>query len=58
LPRDLLPEDWQGDAARALAGRIYERLIARSERFLDRCGQTEKGPLPPPAAAFYSRFSG
>jgi len=58
LPRDLLPEDWQGDAARALAGRIYERLIAPSERFLDRCGQTEKGPLPPPAAAFYSRFSG
>ena len=27
LPRDLLPADWQGDAARALAARIYAQVV-------------------------------
>jgi phenylacetic acid degradation operon negative regulatory protein len=57
LPADLLPTDWQGDAARALAARIYALVADPSERLLDRAAQNEEGPLPPPVAAFHSRFS-
>lgn len=57
LPADLLPADWQGDAARALAARIYALVAGPSERFLDRAAQNEDGPLPPPVAAFHSRLS-
>ena len=56
LPADLLPPDWQGNAARALAGRIYARVVGPSERFLDRHGKTEVGALPPPEPAFHRRF--
>jgi phenylacetic acid degradation operon negative regulatory protein len=57
LPADLLPLDWQGNAARALAGRIYARVVGPSERFLDRHGKTEDGALPPPEPSFSGRFS-
>ena len=57
LPADLLPPDWQGDTARALAARIYEVVVAPSELFLDRTGQNEAGPLPPPGPGFHSRFA-
>jgi phenylacetic acid degradation operon negative regulatory protein len=56
LPPDLLPPDWQGEAARALAARIYALVAAPSERLLDRVAQNEDGALPPPATAFHSRF--
>lgn len=56
LPSDLLPPDWQGNAARVLAARIYALVAGPSERFLDRAAQNEDGPLPPPAASFHKRF--
>ena len=56
LPRDLLPADWSGDAARALAGRIYGQVVTPSERFLDAQVKTEEGGLPPPDGAFHQRF--
>jgi phenylacetic acid degradation operon negative regulatory protein len=56
LPAGLLPPDWQGDAARALAARIYAGVVGPSERFLDRCGQNEAGALPPPGPGFHRRF--
>jgi phenylacetic acid degradation operon negative regulatory protein len=57
LPADLLPADWQGDAARALAARVYAQVVGPSERFLDRKAQSEDGRLPAPSPAFHSRFS-
>ena len=56
LPSHLLPPDWQGDAARALAGRIYARVVPPSEQFLNRHGKTEEGALPPPEPSFYLRL--
>ena len=56
LPADLLPMDWSGEAARALAGRIYAAVVAPSERFLDAHGRNEEGPLPAPDARFHKRF--
>ena len=57
LPADLLPQDWSGEAARALAGRLYAAVVAPSERFLDAHGQNGEGPLPPPDARFHKRFT-
>lgn len=56
LPDPLLPADWPGHAARALAARIYRRLVEPSERWLDGHGERTDGHLPPPDAAFYERF--
>ncbi len=57
LTSDLLPSDWQGDAARVLAARIYGLVAAPSERFLDRVALNESGALPAPDAGFHKRFS-
>ena len=38
LPAELLPADWPGEEARALARRIYKALSGRSERCLDGAG--------------------
>jgi phenylacetic acid degradation operon negative regulatory protein len=57
LPPELLPGDWNGDKARALAAEIYARVVAGSERFLDRQGRTESGNLAPPTPDFHRRFS-
>jgi phenylacetic acid degradation operon negative regulatory protein len=57
LPRDLLPADWNGEAARALAAQIYAQVVPGSERFLDAHGRDDSGSLPPPGAAFHKRFS-
>lgn len=56
LPEALLPADWPGHGARALAARIYGRLVKGSERWLDRYGERSDGPLPPPEALFFKRF--
>lgn len=42
LPAALLPKDWPGDEARALARDLFRRLLPRSEAWLDAAG------LPPP----------
>ena len=46
LPAALLPRDWPGRAARQLCGEIYRGLLPASERWLDRNGVNETGPLP------------
>jgi phenylacetic acid degradation operon negative regulatory protein len=56
LPAALLPPDWPGCAARELAGRIYRRLVAPSEAWLDAHATNENGPLPPPGGDFADRF--
>lgn len=56
LPAALLPAGWPGAQARELAARIYRRLVAASEVYLDTCAQDQKGPLPAPDASFGARF--
>jgi phenylacetic acid degradation operon negative regulatory protein len=46
LPAELLPEDWPGHAARALAIRLYRQLLGASEAWLDAYGRCEAGALP------------
>ena len=57
LPQVLLPSEWPGDAARALAARVYERLVPPAETYLDGIAQNEDGPLPAADASFHARFS-
>lgn len=56
LPEALIPDDWPGGPARALAGQIYHALIPQSERWLDSHGATANGPLPSPALDLATRF--
>jgi phenylacetic acid degradation operon negative regulatory protein len=58
LPTALLPRDWPGRAARTLCGEIYRGLLPSSEKWLDRNGLNEEGPLPPAAADLARRFAG
>jgi phenylacetic acid degradation operon negative regulatory protein len=57
LPAGLLPGGWPGMQARALAARLYRRLVPPSERWLDTHARGEKGPLRAPDATFSERFS-
>ena len=57
LPAALLPADWPGQAARQLAGRLYRKLAAESERYLDANAQDEKGPLPAAEPGLAARFA-
>jgi phenylacetic acid degradation operon negative regulatory protein len=57
LPAALLPPDWPGTAARQHAARLYRRLIADSETYLDAEAQDREGPLPPPENGFSARFA-
>ena len=56
LPRPLLPQDWPGTDARRLCSEIYGALLPQSEGWLDRNGQNEDGPLPPPSPDLLRRF--
>jgi phenylacetic acid degradation operon negative regulatory protein len=58
MPSALLPPDWPGRAARALAAQIYGRLVPASERYLDTVARNEDGQLPPPQPSFATRFEG
>lgn len=57
LPAALLPPDWPGAAARALAARIYRRLVTASEAYLDAHAQDRNGPIPAPETGFKMRFA-
>lgn len=57
LPTALLPPDWPGTAARALAAALYRRWLAPSEAWLDAHAQGPDGPLPPAGAALAERFN-
>ena len=58
LPPALLPRDWPGRAARRLCGEIFQGLLEPSERWLDRNGSNEGGPLPPAGEELRRRFQG
>ena len=57
LPAALLPADWPGAAARQLAGRLYRKLVADSESYLDANAQDQKGPLPAAEPSLAARFA-
>ena len=56
MPAALLPAGWPGRGARRLCGEIYRGLLPASEKWLDRNGLNEKGPLPAPGAELARRF--
>lgn len=56
LPPQLLPGDWIGRAAYALARRLYRALAPPAEQWIDAHLNSAAGPLPPPAPAFAERF--
>lgn len=58
LPRQLLPTNWPGDAARDLCSEIYRLCQQRAEEHLMNVLETADGPLPPAAESFYARFGG
>jgi len=56
LPEELLPESWEGRAARRLCAGLYRRLEARAaEHLLGTC-QTSSGRLPPRSRCYRHRF--
>jgi phenylacetic acid degradation operon negative regulatory protein len=57
LPAVLLPLDWPAVGARALAARLYRRLVPASEAWLDVRARAEDGLLRAPDATFGKRFS-
>lgn len=57
LPAALLRSDWPGVEARALAVRIYRRVVTGSEAFLDANARNARGFLPPPGSDFAQRFT-
>jgi phenylacetic acid degradation operon negative regulatory protein len=58
LPAELLPPDWPGNAARALARNIYRAVEADAERHLAPLLRNAEGPLPEPDRGYYQRFGG
>ena len=58
LPRQLLPDDWPGDTARAMCRDIYQLCWGKTEAHLMQMLETADGPLPPTAKSFHARFGG
>jgi phenylacetic acid degradation operon negative regulatory protein len=56
LPPELLPGDWIGGDAYALARAVYHGLAAVGEGWIDGNFHGESGPLPAPDAASGERF--
>lgn len=56
LPREILPNDWPGSAARALCADIYGCVLAASERWLDQNAIDESGACPPASGDLLDRF--
>ena len=56
LPGVLLPPDWPGLEARLLCKRLYQELLAASERHLDRHLQLASGEAPTATALMAERF--
>ena len=56
LPAELLPAAWGGHEARALCKRLYQQLLAPSERHLDRHLQLATGTVPTASALLGERF--
>ncbi len=58
LPDEVLPQGWNGTAARRLSRNLYRLTYRLAEEHLARVLQTAEGPLPEPAQYFYQRFGG
>jgi len=58
LPRQLLPDDWPGDKARAMCRDIYRLCWVKTEEHLMQMLETSDGPLPPAEKSFHARFGG
>jgi phenylacetic acid degradation operon negative regulatory protein len=58
LPEELLPEHWEGRAARRLCARLYRRLEARAAHYLLASCETSSGRLPPVSPPYRQRFDG
>jgi len=56
LPRELLPEDWAGIAARRLCRDLYRLTQDPAEAHIMAVLETADGPLPEAAPYFYRRF--
>jgi phenylacetic acid degradation operon negative regulatory protein len=58
LPEELLPEQWEGSAARRLCAGLYRRLEARAAEHLLASCETSSGRLPPLSRSYRHRFGG
>jgi phenylacetic acid degradation operon negative regulatory protein len=58
LPEELLPEHWEGTAARRLCAGLYRRLEARAAEHLLATCETSSGRLPPVSRSYRNRFDG
>ncbi|WP_417594479.1 phenylacetic acid degradation operon negative regulatory protein PaaX [Oceanospirillum sp.] len=58
LPEELLPNDWEGTAARLLCRNLYRLVTEKTEHHLSQILETAEGPLPDASPAFYKRFGG
>lgn len=58
LPARLLPRDWVGDQAFALAAALYGRVFWPAERYLSEQARRLHRPLPPADAPARRRFGG
>jgi phenylacetic acid degradation operon negative regulatory protein len=58
LPEELLPESWEGRAARRLCGDLYRRLEAHAAEHLLATCETASGRLPPASRSYGQRFGG
>ena len=58
LPEELLPDDWEGRAARRLCASLYRRLEARAAAYLLSACETSSGRLPPISRCYRHRFDG
>jgi phenylacetic acid degradation operon negative regulatory protein len=56
LPAEVLPSNWPGTPARNLCARLYRKLIAPSERWLDENAIDETGATPPANKDLVRRF--
>ena len=54
----LLPEHWEGRAARRLCAGLYRRLEARAAEHLLATCETSSGRLPPASRSYRHRFDG
>ncbi|MEM8903824.1 MAG: PaaX family transcriptional regulator C-terminal domain-containing protein [Actinomycetota bacterium] len=57
LPAPLLPDDWTGHQARAVAGRVYRAVREGADRHLSAVSAEAGAPLPPPGERVGLRFS-
>jgi phenylacetic acid degradation operon negative regulatory protein len=58
LPDELLPRDWVGAEAWALARDLYEALLEASDAHLCQVAQSDTGAMPAPPLSYYERFGG